>query len=292
MNEMKNLSGKNYPDERIISLWFTRLMSGQYKFKNCSQGLNTSDFGAKIMVLEGSRMRCLVADDESLAIKGMTHYIGKLGFLQAEVSCSSAVKAADVLKRKEIDLMFLDINMPYLSGLDFLESLDNPPLTIITTAYSEYALEGFRLNVVDYLMKPIAFKRFLQAVCKAQDMFRSHLVLKNANDEAQSGLYVRQGESFQRITRESILYVKGMKNYLKLHFKDRVLTIHQTMASLEEMLPQDCFFRINRSFLVNIAYIESIAGGRLFINGKELPVSEPRREELMNRVVYKNLISK
>lgn len=238
------------------------------------------------------RMRCLVVDDESLAIKGIAHYIGKLGFLQTEASCSSAIEAADILKRKAIDLMFLDINMPHLSGLDFLESLENPPLTIITTAYSEYALEGFRLNVVDYLMKPIAFKRFFQAVFKAQDMFRSHLILKNGNDGAKSGMYIRQGDAFRRITWESILYVEGMQNYLKLHFKDKVLTIHQTMASLEEMLPEDAFFRIHRSFLVNTAYIESVAGGRLFINGRELPVSKPRREELMKTVVYKNLISK
>lgn len=242
--------------------------------------------------VEGGKMGCLVVDDESLAIKGITHYIHKLDFLEVEATCSSAIEAADMLKKKAIDLMFLDINMPHLSGLDFLESLENPPLTIITTAYSEYALEGFRLNVVDYLMKPIAFKRFFQAVSKAQDMFRSHLILKNGSDEAKSGMYVRQGDAFRRISWEDILYVEGMQNYLKLHFKDKVLTIHQTMVSLEEILPKDVFFRIHRSFLVNIAYIESVAGGRLFINGRELPVSKSRREELMDTVVYKNLISK
>lgn len=241
---------------------------------------------------EGGKMKCLVVDDESLAIQGITNYIGKLDFLEVEASCSSAIDAADVLKKKDIDLMFLDINMPHLSGLDFLESLDNPPLTIITTAYSEYALDGFRLNVVDYLMKPIAFKRFFQAASKAQYMFRSHLILKSGNDEVKLGMYVRQGDTFQRINRENILYVEGMQNYLKLHFKDRVLTIHQTMTSLEEILSKDSFFRIHRSFLVNVAYIESIAGGRLFIDGKELPISKPRREELMKMVVYKNLISK
>lgn len=242
--------------------------------------------------LERYKMRCLVVDDESLAIKGLTNYINRLDFLEVEAFCSSAIEAADILKKREIDLMFLDINMPHLSGLDFLESLDHPPLTIITTAYLEYALDGFRLNVVDYLMKPIAFKRFFQAASKAQNMFQSHLFLKSGSDKVKSSMYVRQGDAFRRITWENILYVEGMQNYLKLHFKDRVLTIHQTMVSLEEMLPKDSFFRIHRSFLVNIAYIESIAGGRLFINGKELPVSKPRREELMNTVVYKNLISK
>lgn len=238
------------------------------------------------------KMRCLVVDDESLAIKGITNYINKPDFLEVVGSCSSAIEAAGILKKQEIDLMFLDINMPHLSGLDFLESLENPPLTIITTAYSEHAVDGFRLNVIDYLMKPIAFKRFFQAVSKAQNMFQSRLILKNGSDDAKSNMYVRQGDAFQRIAWEDILYAEGMQNYLKLHFKDKVLTIHQTMISLEEMLPKDAFFRIHRSFLVNITYIESIAGGRLFVNGKELPISKPRREELMNTVVYRNLISK
>ena len=110
------------------------------------------------------RMKCLVVDDESIAVKGIANYIGKLDFLEVAASCSSASEAAEILRNKEIDLMFLDINMPRLSGLDFLESLDKPPLTIITTAYSEYALDGFRLHVTDYLMKPIAFQRFFQAV--------------------------------------------------------------------------------------------------------------------------------
>lgn len=238
------------------------------------------------------KLKCLIVDDESIAIKGIINYIEKLDFLEVADSCSSALEAADVLKAKEIDLMFLDINMPHLSGLEFLESLEKPPLTIITTAYSEYALDGFRLHVVDYLMKPIAFQRFFQAASKAQEMFRSHLILSNGHEEAKSGMYVRQGEAFQRIAWEDILYVEGMQNYLRLYFKNKVLTIHQTMTSLEEMLPKDSFFRIHRSFLVNISCIESISGSRLFINGKELPISKQRREELLNTVVYKNLISK
>jgi len=238
------------------------------------------------------RMKCLVVDDESIAIKGIVNYIEKLDFLEVTGYCSSALEASDILKKKEVDLMFLDINMPHLSGLEFLESLENPPLTIITTAYSEYAVDGFRLHVVDYLMKPIAFQRFFQAVSKAQDMFRSHLILQNEYEEAKSSMYVRQGDAFQRIAWEDILYVEGMQNYLKLYFKDKALTIHQTMVSLEEVLPKDAFFRIHRSFLVNISYIDSICGSRLFINGKELPISKQRREELLNTVVYKNLISK
>lgn len=239
-----------------------------------------------------SKLRCLVVDDESIAIKGIENYISKLDFLEVSDSCSSALEAAEILKKKEIDLMFLDINMPHLSGLEFLESLEKPPLTIITTAYSEYALDGFRLHVVDYLMKPIAFQRFFQAVSKAQDMFRSQVILQNEHEGTITNMYVRQGDAFQRIAWEDILYAEGMQNYVKLYFADKVLTIHQTMASLEEILPKDYFFRIHRSYLINISHIHKISGGQVYINGSSLPIAKPRREELLDTVVYKNLISK
>ncbi|BES60924.1 LytR/AlgR family response regulator transcription factor [Dysgonomonas capnocytophagoides] len=239
-----------------------------------------------------SKLKCLVVDDESIAIRGIANYISKLDFLEVAGSCSSALEAAEILKKKEIDLMFLDINMPHLSGLEFLESLEKPPLTIITTAYSEYALDGFRLHVVDYLMKPIAFQRFFQAVSKAQEMFCTQIILQNENEGAIMDMYVRQGDAFQRIAWEDILYAEGMQNYIKLYFGDKVLTIHQTMTSLEKILPKDYFYRIHRSYLINISHIHKIVGGQVYINGSTLPIAKPRREELLNTVVYKNLISK
>lgn len=238
------------------------------------------------------KLKCLIVDDESIAIRGIVNYIDKLDFLEVHSSCSSAIEATEILKNEETDLMFLDINMPYLSGLEFLESLDNPPLTILTTAYSEFALEGYRLHVVDYLLKPYSFQRFFQAVQKANDLFRSRLLLNKNDEDKTSDIYIRQGDSFQRIQLAEILYVEGMQNYLKLHMVDKTYVIHQTMTSLEEILPKELFFRIHKSFLVNISRIDTISGGRLFINGIELPVSKLRREELMNTVVYKKLISK
>lgn len=239
-----------------------------------------------------TQLSCLLVDDESIAIKGIENYISKIDFLEVTDTCSSALEAAEILKKKKIDLMFLDINMPHLSGLEFLESLGKPPLTIITTAYSEYALDGFRLKVVDYLLKPIAFQRFFQAVSKAQDMFRSQEILQNEQEGVRTNMYVRQGDAFQRIAWEDILYAEGMQNYVKLYFTNKVLTIHQTMASLEEILPQDYFFRIHRSYLINISHIHKISGGQVLINGSLLPIAKPRREKLLNTVVYKNLISK
>jgi len=236
-------------------------------------------------------IKCLVVDDEAFAIEGITDYINKLNFLSVAATCSSAIEAKEILRDKEIDLMFLDINMPDLTGLEFLESLETAPLTIFTTAYSEYALDGFRLNVVDYLLKPIAFQRFFQAAEKARDLFYSH-TSSNKNDSLSSEMYIRQGDSFIKIVWEDILYVESMQNYLKLHFEDKYFIIHQTMSSLEELLPKDSFFRIHKSYLVNISHIDLVSGGRIFVKGKELPLSKHKKNDLLNDVILKKLISK
>ena len=237
-------------------------------------------------------LKCLIVDDEQIAIRGIENHIKKVDFLTVEATCSSTSEAEEILEKQEINLMFLDINMPKVSGLEFLESLEKAPMTIFTTAYSEYALEGYRLNVIDYLLKPIPFQRFLQAATKAHEIFGTQLLLQHNGKEIQENMYIRQGDAFTKIAWKEILYVEGMQNYLKLHFKDRTLIIHQTMTSLEEILPQNAFFRIHKSYLINLSHIESIAKGRVFIQGNELPVSIQKREELLHAVVYKSLISK
>jgi DNA-binding LytR/AlgR family response regulator len=226
------------------------------------------------------------------AIEGITDSLKDIDSFEIVDTCLSAIEAIDILKHKVIDLMFLDINMPRLTGLELLETLQNPPLTILTTAYSEFALEGFRLNVVDYLLKPYTFQRFLQATQKAVDLYKSHLLLERNEIDKTVDMYIRQGDSFQRINWEDIFFVEAMQNYLKLHLKEKVFVIHQTMTSLEEILPKDHFFRIHNSYLVNVCQIEKISGGRLFVNGNELPISKHRKDMFLNSVVYRNLMSK
>lgn len=237
-------------------------------------------------------MKCLIIDDEPLARFHLKELAGQIDFLSVEGTCATALEADAKVKESEIDLLFLDINMPYLTGLEFLEQLENPPLCILTTAYSEYALEGFRLQVVDYLLKPIAFNRFYQAVNKAQQQFIISEKLKKNTSLDDPFLYVRQSDSFIKVSWVDILYIESMQNYTKLHFKDKSLVIHQTMKAIEESLPSDHFFRIHKSYLINITHIDMISGGRLFINKIELPISRTRKEELLNQVVYKKLISK
>jgi DNA-binding LytR/AlgR family response regulator len=243
--------------------------------------------------IQTNTLHCLVVDDEPIAREGMVDLINNVDFLRAAGTCASAMEAISFLQANPADLLFLDVNMPYLSGLDLLETLEKPPLTILTTAYSEYALEGFRLQVVDYLLKPVTFKRFYQAVLKAQQTFQERESMQNTVKENQSSfLYVKQNDGFQKIIRNDILYVESMENYVKIIFTNRQLIAHQTMASLEEVLPKDTFFRIHKSFLVNICHIDSISGGRIFVGNHELPLSRYRKEELLQSVVYKNLIGR
>ncbi|BAP29500.1 two component system response regulator [Chryseobacterium sp. StRB126] len=238
------------------------------------------------------KMKCLIVDDEPLARFHLKELADQIDFVSVVGTCATALEADTKVKESEIDLIFLDINMPYLNGIDFLEQLENPPLCIFTTAYSEYALEGFRLQIVDYLLKPIAFNRFYQAVNKAQQQFIINEKLKKNTPLDDPFLYVRQSDSFIKVSWVDILYIESMQNYTKLHFKDKSLVIHQTMKAIEESLPSEHFFRIHKSFLINIIHIDMISGGRLFINKTELPISRTRKEELLTQVVYKKLISK
>lgn len=243
------------------------------------------------MTAKDTLLKCLVIDDEPLARRAIVDFIAKVDFLEATRSCASAIEAIDLLATESFDLLFLDINMPYLSGIEFLETITNPPMVIFTTAYSEHALEGYRFDVVDYLLKPIDFKRFYQAALKAKQLY----ILKADKESIpakDSFLYVRQEDSFIKIDWNTLLYIEGMQNYLKLHLIDKTIVIHQTMTAIEELLPQDSFFRIHKSYLVNINHIESISGTRLFVNKKELPISRMRKETLLKEVVYKKLLSR
>ena len=238
------------------------------------------------------KMKCLIIDDEPLARFHLKDMADQIEFLEVIATCATALEANTKIQENQVDLIFLDINMPYLTGLEFLEQLENPPLCILTTAYSEYALEGYRLQVVDYLLKPITFNRFYQAVNKAQQQFIMVEKMKKNVQLEDPFLYVRQGDTFIKVSWVDILYVESMQNYTKLYFKEKSIVIHQTMKAIEESLSAEHFFRIHKSFLINITHIEMISGGRLYINKTELPISRTRKEELLNQVVYKKLISK
>ena len=217
----------------------------------------------------------------------MEEFTGRVPFLEVAAKCSSATEAIDVLRNMQIDLIFLDIHMPRLSGLDFISSLSNPPQFILVTAYSEYALEGFNVNATDYLMKPVPFERFLKAVTKAYELHRLRLNKQgNSNEPAGNRhIMVKSGYQTVKIQLDSILYIEGLKDYVKFYTEGKkpVLSL-LTMKGLVESLPSDKFLRIHKSYIVAIDRITTISRNRVMIGDKWIPVGENYREEFRNRL--------
>lgn len=234
-------------------------------------------------------MRCLIVDDEPLAQQVMDEFAGRVPFLDVVGKCSSAAEAIEVLRYTPVDLIFLDIHMPRLSGLDFISSLINPPQFILVTAYSEYALQGFNVNATDYLMKPVPFERFLKAVNKAHELYRLREKTANHTDPpSQKFLLVKSGYQTVKIMIDSILYIEGLKDYVKIYTEGRkpVLSL-LTMKGLAATLPPSVFLRIHKSYIVAIDRITTISRNRVMIGDKWIPVGENYREEFRKRMFEK-----
>lgn len=178
-------------------------------------------------------LSCLIVDDEPLAAQGMKYYLGKIADVSVVDMCFSAFEASEKLKQHQIDLVFLDINMPDISGLEWLESILSPPLVILTTAYSEYALEGYRLNVVDYLLKPIGLPRLLVAIEKAHSRKKTSPVER---ERRVTDLYVRHNDALVKVNLDDILFIEAMQNYIKIYTDSTIYIAHQTMVSMSEKL--------------------------------------------------------
>jgi len=231
-------------------------------------------------------MRCLIVDDEPLAQQVIEEFASRVGFLEIAGKCSSASEAIEMLRKQSIDLIFLDIHMPRLSGLDLINSLHNPPQFILVTAYSEYALQGFNVNATDYLMKPVPFERFLKAVNRAYEL---HNLRNQASqvtpDKASRYMMVRSGYQTVKIQLDSILYIEGLKDYVKICTEGRkpVLSL-LTMKGLAETLPADKFLRIHKSYIIAIDRISTISRNRVLIVDKWIPVGENYRDAFRKQV--------
>ncbi len=240
----------------------------------------------------------IIVDDEPLAQDVLETYIEKIPELHLVQKCNNAFEANDALKNGAIDLMFLDIQMPQLTGIDFLKTLNKPPLVIFTTAYSNYAIEGFELNALDYLLKPISMERFLKAVNKAMDQLDLQQRDKapayphpSPPEDKVEFIFVKADKKLVKVNFEEILYIEGLKDYVIIRTdKGRIITL-QTMKSLEDKLPVSQFKRIHRSYIVNISKINAIVGNMVEVieknAAKHLPVGKNYRDELLE-IVNKN----
>ena len=228
-------------------------------------------------------IRCLAIDDEPLALELLQDNISKVPFLQLVAACDSAMEALQVMEQQPVDLVFLDIQMPGLTGLQLIQSMTVKPMFILITAYEKYALEGFNLDVTDYLVKPVALDRFIKACYKAKEIFE----LKNAAKENTTPanaeyFFVNVEYSLVKITVADIMYIEGLKDYIKIHLKSssKPVVTRMPMKTIEDQLPAKSFIRIHKSYIVGVSYITSIRKTSVFIGSIELPVSDNYREAI------------
>ncbi len=231
------------------------------------------------------KIHCLLVDDEPPALDVLKDYIASVSSLQLAGTCNDAVQALNLLQEQTIDLLFLDIQMPHLLGTDFIRTLKNPPKVIFTTAYREFAIEGFELAAVDYLLKPISFERFLKAVNKVMETSLKltgnyDLSSSEQNNLPDAFINVRADRKNFKILLNDILYIESLKEYIKVTTTTKNIITKQSISSLEILLPKSAFIRIHRSFIVAINKIESFTSDSIQIDRQELPISRMYRHEV------------
>jgi DNA-binding LytR/AlgR family response regulator len=232
-------------------------------------------------------MKCIIVDDEPLAIEIIESYVDRLDDLEVVATCNNAIKAFEILQKEEVDLMFLDIQMPKLTGIDFVKTLKNPPKIILTTAYRDYALESYELDVVDYLLKPISFDRFLVALQKAYKNDKAELNF-STSDVGEEYIYLKADKKMVKVMLRDILYIESLKDYIRVSTAEKDVITHQKISYLEEKLPDDLFIRIHRSFIVPLKKIESYSSSTIEVPGKELPIGRLYKNNVLDTLNAQN----
>lgn len=233
-------------------------------------------------------IKCIITDDEPFARKGLQGYIEKIDFLDLVGTCEDALQLNDLLKKDPVALLFLDIEMPYMTGIDFLRNLANPPKIIFTTAYEKYAVQGFDLDILDYLLKPISFQRFLKAANKAHEYFH----LQQSAVASDDYIFVKADNKLEKIHFEDILFVEAMENYIAIQTNDRRIITHLTLGSFKEKLPSTKYIQPHKSYIVAIDSITSIEGNILHLKSFKIPISKYQKEEVMEKIVNSKLLKR
>lgn len=227
------------------------------------------------------KIKCLVVDDEPLAIRLIEKHIAKIDNLEVVATCNTALKAFEILNLQKIDLMFIDIKMPNITGIEFLKNLKNPPKTILTTAYRDYAIEGYDLGVVDYLLKPITFERFLKAV----DKFLSETAkseVKSKESVTDDFILVKSGIKNYKINMNDIVYIESLKDYIKINMVgDKNITSKYKIGDIQQELNEDNFLRIHRSFIINTSKITAFTMNEIEVSNIEIPIGASYKEDVL-----------
>lgn len=220
-------------------------------------------------------IKYIIVDDETASHDNIKDYASNLSYLSFQKSCYNAFEALEYLNKHSIDLIFLDINMPKLSGLDFLKALSSPPKIIITTAYEEFALEGYELNIDDYLLKPFNFSRFLKSVSKVSDAFANKPIsIQNSETTEDTKIFIKEDKKYYQIKLKDILFIEAYGNYVKINMVDRMIVSHQTLTSFTHNLPENQFIRVHKSFIISIDKIELIEANRIHIRDHKIPIGK------------------
>jgi DNA-binding LytR/AlgR family response regulator len=239
------------------------------------------------------KIKCIITDDEPFARKGLQGYVGHIDFLELRGVCENAVELNSMLKKEPVDLLFLDIEMPYMTGIDFLKHHPGAPKVIFTTAYEKYALQGFELEVLDYLLKPIPFERFLKAANKAFDYL---LGARNGAGPAgpvpEDYIFVKADSKLEKIHFADILFAEALENYVAIYTREKKVITHLTLKMLQEKLPASLFVQPHKSYLAAIDKIGSIEGNILHIAQYQVPISKYQKDEIMEKIVNSKLLKR
>ena len=232
-------------------------------------------------------INCVIIDDEPLAREGLANYVREVDFLNLGGIGENPLDLLHLIDQQTVDLIFLDIQMPKMNGIEFLKIMQKPPMVVITTAYPSYALEGFQLNVLDYLLKPITFERFFKAAAKARDYHK----LLNGDHAKQNEDYffIKCGNKYEKIPFEDILYVEGMQNYVNIYTNKGKFVTMLSLKGLEENLNERSFIRVHKSYIVAVNKINGIEGNEIFIQSNRIPISRNYRQEVLEKVLSKRL---
>jgi DNA-binding LytR/AlgR family response regulator len=240
-------------------------------------------------------MTCIVVDDEPLARQGMEINISTVSSLQLLDSFSNALAANDFLRKQNVDLMFLDINMPELSGLDFLKSLRNAPLVIFTTAYPQYALESYELDAIDYLVKPIRIERFLKAVNKAENHLRLLQQEGNTNQVErieEDYIFIKAERKYFKIYFKEILYIEGLKDYVIIYTADSKIITSMNVKTIGAQLPETIFARVSKSYIVNVLHISSFDNELVYIQNNEIPLGQSFKDDFIKQYIEGKIVKR
>lgn len=233
------------------------------------------------------KIKCIITDDEPLARKGLKSYIEKIDFLSLEAECEDAIQLNSMLKTLQPDLVFLDIEMPEITGIELLSNIVNPPKVIIVSAYEQYALKGYELNVIDYLLKPVSFERFLKSVNRVHDIIK-----KEAAGNQEKYIFVKSDKLLKKINLKDILFIESLENYVIIHTVSSKEIVYTTLKHIQESLSGENFIQVHRSYVINPYYVKSIEGNLVNIGTAKVPISRNLKEHVLNILINSKLLGK